>query len=237
MRTSSILSGFLSAVLLVAAPLACHKPAKPSEEFTQARTRFGKLVAEKGDDAFLDPRLAEVETLLAQVPKDSLDASAADELRARIQTGKQQAEAQLKSKNDALAKAREPGQMPSGGGFNLPTQAPPPPPPPPRAAPDAGTPDAGGPSQPDVGTPAAQLASGFNGCFQKGESLNVQGRGLRERWELADRVACRQQYASLQDTVFLIEDGKVLGTAPKSAIQRVPVDAGTPPPPPPTPAP
>jgi hypothetical protein len=73
----------------------------------------------------------------------------------------------------------------------------------------------------------AQLTTGFSGCFQKGEPLEVRGRGTRDRWELADRAACRQQYASLQDQVLIIEDGKVLGMAPKSAIQALPANGGT----------
>jgi hypothetical protein len=218
------LAGFLTALLLAAAPVACRKPAKPSEAYTQAHTRFGKLYAEKGDDAFVDPELAQVESLLDQVPADSLDAAAARELRTRIQSGKQQAQAQQKAKADAMAKAREQGQMPSG--FNsAPSVAPAPSAPEePAEAPDAGT-DAGTVDVPGVGTSEAQLAS--SGCFQKGEPLEVKGRGRRERWELADRAACRQQYAPLQEQVLIIEDGKVLAMVPRSAIQAIPADGGT----------
>ena len=225
-RPLRALTGLLTALLLTAAPLACRKPAQPSDEYAQAHTRFGKLYAEKGDGAFLDPRLAEIESLLAQVPLESMDSPAANSLKSRIQTGKQQALAQQKAQEDALAKAREPGSMP--GGFNNLPPSTPSEPPPPTVERDAGTPDAGGPGIPDIGTSLAQLSSGFNGCFAKGESLNVQGRGLRERWELVDRVACRQQYGSLAEQVLIIEDGKVLGMASKASIQRVRPDSGTP---------
>jgi hypothetical protein len=221
--SSLTLVGLLTALLVVAAPVACRKPAKPSEAYAQAHTRFGKLYGEKGDDAFLDPELSQVEALLDQVPADSLDAKAAQELRSRIQTGKQQAEAQQKAKDDALAQARTPTQMPSG--FNSTPSGPAPEPSEePSEAPDA-VPDAGTAGVPGVGTPEAQLAS--SGCFQKGEPLEVKGRGRRDRWELADRAACRQQYASLQDQVLIIEDGKVLAQVPRSAIQAIPVDGGT----------
>lgn len=221
--SSRTLVGLLMALLVVAAPVACRKPAKPSEAYTQAHTRFGKLYGEKGDDAFLDPEISQVEALLDQVPADSLDAKSAQELRTRIQTGKQQAEAQQKAKDDALAQARTPGQMPAG--FN---STPSGPAPEPSEAPDeapAASPDAGTAGVPGIGTPEAQLAS--SGCFQKGEPLEVKGRGRRDRWELADRAACRQQYASLQDQVLIIEDGKVLAQVPRSAIQAIPVDGGT----------
>ncbi|AKJ03710.1 hypothetical protein ATI61_11941 [Archangium gephyra] len=225
--SSRIFVGLLTALLVVAAPVACRKPAKPSEAYTQAHTRFGKLYGEKGDDAFLDPELAQVESLLAQVPADSLDAVAAQELRARIQTGKQQAAARQKAQEDAMAKAREQG--PSTGGFGSETGSPAPAPSdsePVDEASDAGTEGAdAGAGVPGVGTPEAQLAS--SGCFQKGEPLEVKGRGRRDRWELADRPACRQQYASLQDQVLIIEEGKVLAQVPRSAIQAIPADGGT----------
>jgi hypothetical protein len=219
--SSRTLAGLLTALLVVAAPVACHKPARPSEAYAQAHTRFGKLYAEKGDDAFVDPELAQVESLLDQVPADSMDAPAAKELRARIQTGKQQAEAQQKAKADAMAEAR---QIPSG--FNsAPSSAPAPSASePPDEAPHAGT-DGGTAGVPGVGTPEAQLAS--SGCFLKGEPLEVKGRGRRDRWELADRPACRQQYAPLQDQVLIIEDGKVLAQVPRSSIQAIPADGGT----------
>ncbi len=210
------------------APVACRKPAQPSEAYTQAHTRFGKLYGEKGDDAFLAPELAEVESLLAQVPADSLDAPAAQELRARIQTGKQQAQAREKARNDALANARTPGEVPAGFGTASGT---PPPPAPTEEVPEAQAEaqDAGTGGMPGIGTPVAQLASGFSGCFQKGEQIDVKGRGLRDRWELQDRAACRQQYAPLQEQVLIIEEGKVLALVSKSAIQAIPVDGGTPP--------
>ena len=224
--SSRTLAGLLTALLVVAAPVACRKPAKPSEAYAQAHTRFGKLYAEKGDDAFRDPELAQVEALLDQVPADSLDAPAAKELRTRIQTGKQQAQDQEKAKADAMAQARQPGQMPPG--FNTGSS---PSPAPSAAEPADEAPDTGaagtdaGIGVPGVGTPEAQLTS--SGCFQKGEPLEVKGRGRRDRWELADRPACRQQYASLQDQVLIIEEGKVLAQVPRSAIQAIPVDGGT----------
>ncbi|WPB82427.1 hypothetical protein KYC5002_25345 [Archangium violaceum] len=216
------------ALFVVAAPLACRKPAQPSEAYIQAHKRFGKLYGEKGDDAFLDPEISEVESLLAQVPTDSLDAPAAQELRARIQTGKQQAAAQEKAREDAMAKAREPGPGSTGFGSDMGSS---PAPAPSGSEPsdedsDASTDDAdAGTGVLGVGTPEAQLAS--SGCFQKGEPLEVKGRGLRDRWELADRPACRQQYASLQDQALIIEEGKVLAQVPKSSIQAIPVDGGT----------
>jgi hypothetical protein len=211
-----MLTGLLTALLLVAAPIACRKPAQPSEEFSQARTRFGKLYAEKGDGAFVDPEIEQIEATLARVPPDSLDAAAARDLRARIQAGRQEAQTRAKAQEDALAKARTPGEMPSGfKPLPLPKPAPP------EEPVDAGPP---APAMPQVGTLASELASGFSGCFRKGDPLEVTGRGLRDRWELQDRAACRQQYGALQEQVLIIEEGKVIALAPKSAIKELPAD-------------
>ncbi|HEX8820703.1 MAG TPA: hypothetical protein VF794_12315 [Archangium sp.] len=227
MRTYSFLSGraltgLLTALFLAAAPMACRKPAQPSEAYAQARTRFTRIYAEKGDAAFVDPQMNEIDSLLAQVPESSLDAVSARELRARIQNGRQQAEAQARAQSEALAKAREPASMPSG--FNSRPSGLPPPEEEEEAPVDSGTPS----GAPQIGTSAAELAGGFSNCFQKGEQVDVRGRGLRDRWELQDRAACRQQYASLQDQVLIIEEGKVFALAPKSAIQVMPSDGGFP---------
>jgi hypothetical protein len=220
-----VLPGLLTA-LLVVAPVACRKPAQPSEAYAQAHTRFGKLYAAKGDEVFVDPELAEVDALLAQVPANSLDAAAANELRGRLQAGRQQAEARRKAQDEALAQARAPGEMPAGM-RNSPSapSTPEPSSPEPSSEPE----DAGTAGVPGIGTPEAVLASGFSGCFQKGEPLEVRGRGLRDRWELQDRPACRQQYGSLQDQILITENGKVFGLAPKSSIQALPADGGLPP--------
>ncbi|WNG47436.1 hypothetical protein F0U60_27430 [Archangium minus] len=220
------LAGLLTALLLSAAPVACRKPAQPSEAYAQAHMRFGKLYAAKGDDAFVDPELAQVESLLAQVPADSLDAAAANELRARIQNGKQQAAARDKAKADVLNQVRDPGTMPADSTAAAGAAEPPSEAEAPAEVADAGT-DAGTAGAPGIGTSVAELASAFSGCFQKGEPLEVKGRGTRDRWELADRVACRQQYGQLQDQVMIVEDGKVLGMVPRSAIQELPSDGGT----------
>ena len=215
-----ILTGLLTALLL-SGPVACSKP-QPSEDYFQAHTRVSKLYAEQGDEAFADPSMDEVEAMLARVPADSLDAKAAQELRQRIQAGRTQAQSQEKARQEAIAQARTPSTMPGGFPSSDAPSAPAP------AQPVEEPSDAGsGPSGPAVGTLASELASGFSGCFQKGEPVEVRNRGTRERWELADRATCRQQYAALADQVLLIEEGKVLALVPKSSLQSIPEDGGS----------
>jgi hypothetical protein len=81
-------------------------------------------------------------------------------------------------------------------------------------------------SGPQGGTPASELVSGFRGCFQRGAPIEVQGRGVRETWQLVgDRTACRLEYPGHVDVVLLIEEGRVLTLLPKSAVQTVTVAA------------
>jgi len=53
----------------------------------------------------------------------------------------------------------------------------------------------------------------------------MQGRGMRETWELADRTSCRLEYPGHVDVVLLIEQGRVLTLLPRSAIRTVTVTA------------
>ncbi|WNG17396.1 hypothetical protein [Cystobacter fuscus] len=214
----------LLTALLLAVPAGCRKPAQPSEAYVEAQTRFGKLYAAKGDDAFLDPELTAIEGLLAQVPANSLDAPAANELRARIEEGKQQARSRQRALDEVRSRANQPTEMPAGGSPSFPSSRPTETAEAEEAGTDAGT--AGG--APGVGTPAAELASGFSGCFKQGESLDVQGRGRRDRWDLSDSPACRAQFSALQDQALIIEEGKVLALVPKKSIQAIPTDGGSP---------
>jgi len=216
-----IVTSLLTALLL-SGPVACSKP-QPSEDYFQAHTRFSKLYAEQGDEAFADPAMDEVEAMLARVPADSLDAKAAQELRQRIQSGRTQFQSQEKARQEAIAQARTPTSMPGGFASEGSASRSAAPPPPVEETSDAGT----GSSGPAVGTSASELASGFSGCFQKGEQVEVRNRGVRDRWELADRATCRQQYAALADQVLLIEEGKVLALVPKSSLQSIPEDGGS----------
>jgi len=215
------LVGVVSAVLLTLAPTACRRePPAPSVEYEEAARRFRALYAQKLDEAFLDPQVGEIEAQLQRVPADSLDASGARELLQRIKEGRQRMEVAARERDEAVASAQEPSP-----GFidTAPTTEVEAPPPAPAEPPDAGAEDAGEGGGPQAGTPASELVAGFRGCFERAMSIDVQGRGMREAWQLADRVACRQEYPSHQDTLLLIEEGKVLTLFPKSAVQTVPV--------------
>jgi hypothetical protein len=207
------LGGLLLFVLLCQGAVACRKPAEPSELYTRAHTRFSKLYAEKGNEAFLDPAMSEIESQLQNVPAESLDAQAAKELIARIAQGRSAIEAERKARNEAVARA---GEAPSVNFGSTPS------------SPDP-VPQPSGVQVPSIGTPVSELQTGFSSCFQKQkEQVNVMGRGLRDVWELSTRPECRQEYASVQDTLFIIEEDKVQNMAPRSNLREMPAEGNKP---------
>ena len=210
--------GLTSAILLVLAPAACRRDSGPSAEYEEAARRFRSLYAQKLDAAYLDPQIGEIEAQLQRVPADSLDANGARELLQRIQQGRERMQSQSSARDKAISAARE---IPPG--TSMPTLTPPEPPRKPEA-PDAGPPDAGL-TGPQAGTAASELVAGFRGCFRRGAPIEMQGRGMRETWELADRTSCRLEYPGHVDVVLLIEQGRVLTLLPRSAIRTVTVTA------------
>ncbi len=210
------LAGLVSTLLIVLAPVGCRKePGPPSPEYEQARQQFSKLYGQKLDEAFLDPGMEEVEALLQQVPPESMDAQPARELLQRIQQGRARMEAARQETEEAIASARQVDEFPTTPESEQPSA--------PTAAagePEAGTPDAGSDlSGPVAGTPASELSFGYQRCFQRGQPINVDGRGSREAWELVDRLSCRQAFPSFVEQVVLIEEGRVLTVLPKSAVR------------------
>ncbi|NOK32198.1 hypothetical protein HMI49_03115 [Corallococcus exercitus] len=204
----------LAALLFVS---GCSRaPAPPSPEFEQASRRWTALYAQKLDEAYLDPSIGEIEAQLQRVPADSVDSAASQSLLQRIQQGRSRMQAAQDETRRAVASARtvptlDPSQT------NIPR-----PPEPERAEPvDAGLGDAGVIGGPQMGTPASELVAGFQGCFTRSVPVTVEGRGMRDTWQLSDRASCQLEYPSHRDTSLVIEDGRVLALLPKSAMRTV----------------
>nr|WP_211194630.1 hypothetical protein [Pyxidicoccus fallax] len=207
--------------MLALAPSACRRDSGPSADYEEASRRFSTLYAQKLDGAFLDPQIGEIEAQLQRVPADSLDAQGARELLQRIREGRKRMQQDADAREKAIATAREVPPVTSGAFEDATREQTPPPA---EEVPDAGPPDAGS-TGPQAGTPASELVAGFRGCFRRDAPIQVEGRGVRETWELADRTSCRLEYPGHVDVVLLIEEGKVLTLLPKSAVRTVTVTA------------
>ncbi len=196
----------------------CSRHRDPSPEFSRASESFNKLYAQRLDDAYLDPKMREVEALLQRVPADSLDAQAASGLLARIREGRARMQKAQDEAQAASAAARTPSTVSNAPRDTLsePAAKPPPAPAPP---PDAGPTEA---VQPTAGMPMAEFNRRFSDCFQIAGPVDVQGKGSRDSYELVDSGRCRAAHASFVDAI-VVADGQVLmGVVPKSALLRPP---------------
>jgi hypothetical protein len=210
--------------VLALACTGCNRHRDPSPEFSRASESFNTLYAQRLDDAYLDPRMREVEALLQRVPANSLDAEAAGELLGRIREGRTRMQKALDEAQAAGAAARTPSTVSNAprelAGENAPKPVAAPPP-------DAGPPEA---VQPTAGMSMAEFNRRFADCFQIAGPVDVQGAGARDSYDLVDSSRCRIAHPSFVDVIIVADGQAVLGVVPKSALLHPPAppvpDAG-----------
>ena len=207
-------------IVLVAAlalgAAGCKKH-KPSPDYAEAVALYDRLYADKLEDAYIDPGMAQVEELLARVPADSRDQQAAAELMAKIQAGRARISAENDARQKTIADALKPVDFKSGS--EGPTFVQPATPPAPEPSPDAAVaaPDAGA-TQPLTGMTAAEFQRRFSTCFALFKPLEVTGQGLCDAYELKDMALCRERHPGFVSALVLTNAEKVVGIAPKSAM-------------------
>ena len=208
-------------LLLLLLVVGCSRK-EPSPEYTRASERFNKLYAKELDDAYVDPAMREVEALLERVPADSLDFQAATQLLARIRENRTRIEQASKDRDRALAEART---APTFSGQSVS----PPPAPLPAAGPRSpAPPDAGAPMAPSAGMTTREFNRLFGDCFEPAGPVEVTGRGTRDSFTMVDSYRCRTAMPGMANSVVLADGQTVLGVVPKTALQRVLLDGGTP---------
>ncbi|HMK72124.1 MAG TPA: hypothetical protein VK454_02230 [Myxococcaceae bacterium] len=212
----------LAAIVLACA--GCSRRREPSPEFSRASEAFTKIYAQRLDDAYLDPKMREIEAQLQRVPADSLDAQAAADLLARIRDGRARMIKIQEETQAASAAARTPPTV------SLAPRELPPSGPSPGAS---GPPDAGPvePVQPTAGMPVAEFNRRFSDCFQIVGPVTVTGvgGGQRDSYELVDSSRCRSAHPTFVDAVVIADGQSLMGVVPKSALVQVAPPAGTPP--------
>jgi hypothetical protein len=204
----------LAAGLLLLA--ACSRP-QPSPEYERARALWSEIVKARADDASQDPRADEVLALLAQVPSSSADATAAGELRGRIE-GDRKARAEERERRERLvAQAGAPQEMPSGGSAVAPPPAP------------AGEGESAAPAPAiRIGMTVKELEKEFGDCFARREPVRIGGGpdgGAREGdlWAMKDDEGCRARHAALVGQGILVAGGQVAGVSPLDKARKVEV--------------
>ena len=216
--STGIVSRILLAILAVLALSlsGCSRHREPSPEFSLASESFNKLYAQKLDDAYLDPKMREVEAQLQRVPADSLDAQAASELLNRIRDGRARMQKALDDAQAAGAAARRPStvsnaprEQPAQTTATLPAAPPP----------DAGPLEA---VQPTAGMSMAEFNRRFADCFQIAGPVDVQGAGARDSYDLVDSSRCRTAHPSFVDALVVADGQSVLGVVAKASLLRPP---------------
>jgi len=204
------------ALLAAVALLACSRP-QPSAEYEHARQLWTGLVQARADDAAEDPRADEVLALLDRVPPDSADATAAAELRARIE-GERKARSEERARREKLV---------AGAGAAL-------------ATPGAGAPEPGAPAgaaqdveaRPPVGVPLAigmkldDFRAAYGRCFEERGPVQLTGADggaahPAAMWVMKDDEACRKELAPLAGQAVLFADGALAGVAPAASARKV----------------
>jgi hypothetical protein len=184
------------AVLLATA--GCRRSPEPSPEFAEAHRRYVALLEQRGEEAYADPGMEQVLAGLARVPEASADATAARELRARIDSERKRLAARETDVSEALEFAEEEGGEESGEAAGEEAEASEPP-----EEEDAGV------AQPEVGMTRGELVSRFGQCFALGQKAFVLDAGMREVWQRRDKPECREAFPGFDTTVLIVEGSRV----------------------------
>ena len=187
------------ALLLALSWGGCRKAA-PSPEYASAAELYSSLYRQAQDDAYQDPRMAEVQALLAQVSPESRDAPAAAELLAKINEGRARVDAEAFARRQAIAEALKPTAF----------EHTPDPAPGPSAGAGAAPLDAGFP-QPTAGMGLGEFTARFGECFRAGPQVLLAGKGPVDSFELRDLKVCRDRHPNYGGKRVAVESGKVLG--------------------------
>lgn len=194
----------------------CRKKQLPSEDFARANQLFVRVYAAKLDEAYVDPRMIQVQEWLRDVPTDSLDFQAAQSLSERIKKGRVSYEEGRAARRAAIGKIPAPFKDP---GFS------------PTRIVDAGIPEEPpGPDQPAVGMSLGEFTNKFSGCFKPWTSLTLLKNGVRQgeadTWEMKDIANCRDRYPRFAKKIFLTDGRIITANADQDSVETVARDAG-----------
>lgn len=204
--------------LLLLALAGCRRTTGPDDNYQQASALYQQLYATELDDAYGDPRMDEVVTLLRKVDPRSVDAQQAEMLLGTIQRGK-----------DQLAKERaERAKLADVAARNAPPLV--------NIDPSqfvsASEPDAGPPQDPfGTGALVSELNKQSGGCLDENEPFHEQGTGVTGTvYRVAPSDGCRSKLPGMVGQAVLVVNGKIYRRMadPRPPPAAVP-DAGPPP--------
>jgi hypothetical protein len=224
----TIRKAHLAAFLLVLS--ACRKQAGPDENYEKALKLYQQLYGTELDEAYADPKMDTVVTLLKLVNPRSIDAPQAERMLGAITHGKEELvksrEKRAKMSAEAEAQARQPVNIDPAKLL---------------AAYNANAPDAGvagpGPTGQDPYGPGAVVAdinASTGGCLVDGEPFEEEGSGQRGIvYRLSGSQVCHDKLPAFMGQAVLVTGGRIYRRIPDippppPVVRTQPADAGTP---------
>jgi hypothetical protein len=186
--------------------LACQRsPGPPDANYEQASHMYQLLYAQKLDDAYGDPQMDEVVSLLHRVDSRSIDATAAQALLAAIEDGRKRFQAARAEREKAQNAPVEPVAMPNIDPSAVAGSAREPAPPP-----DPFTP----------GASVADLNAASGGCLVAAEPFHENGTNVNGTiYRMSPSPACSDRLAGFVGQAALVVDGKLYRRVAESELR------------------
>jgi len=188
-----------AAIWVVALTLAgCRRNTGPDESYQQAAAIYQQLYSTQLDDAYGDPRMDEVVSLLHKVDPRSVDAQPAQAMLGTIQRGREEL-ARQRAEREKMAAAAAQSATSSAGHID------------PEQVLAAANTDAGQPQDPfGPGGSVAELNKQSGGCLQDSEPFSEQGTGVTGTvYRMSPTDACKGKLPGLVGQIVLVVNGKI----------------------------
>jgi len=188
-----------AAICVVALALAgCRRTTGPDESYQQAAALYQQLYSTQLDDAYGDPRMDEVVSLLHKVDPRSVDAQPAEAMLGTIQRGREEL-ARQHAEREKMAAAAAQSATNSAGQIDLVQVL------------AAASPDAGQPQDPfGPGGSVAELNKQSGGCLQDSEPFTEQGTGVTGTvYRMSPTEPCKGKLPGLVGQIVLVVNGKI----------------------------
>jgi hypothetical protein len=205
------------------------RPKGPDANYEKAAKIYQQLYATELDDAYGDPKMAEVEALLKKVDKRSIDHDAAQAMLHSIERGREEL---AKSRADREKMGAAAAASARSGSPNIDVAK--------ILAASATVEDAGTPPDPyAAGSSVAEINTATGGCLADAEQFTEQVTGVTGTvYRLAKAPACAEKLPGFVGQVVLVKDGRIYRRMPDPGplTPPSPPDAGAPAPAPTPPA-
>jgi hypothetical protein len=202
-------------ICVLGALLGCHRSPGPSDpNYEQASRIYQQLYAQKLEDAYGEPQMDEVVSLLHRVDAHSIDVPAAQALLTTIEDGRARFEAAREERESTASAAVHTGMQSSLD---------------PSAVLASGR-DAGPRQDPyGPGASIADLNSTTGGCLVAGEAFHENGTDLKGTiYRLSPSPACNDKLAGFVGQAALVMDGKLYRRVSESEVAKPPPPAPPP---------